>query len=175
MIKIKIDTKDFQDKIKTVKRDIPKIAKKLMAYVFTKMRKDIRANISSNFKRRKGWLRADLNYWAFDDFSGSIASYNNKRQGAYYASVLEKGATITAKKDKYLTIYMGKDSNDNPVYRKVKSVVIPPRPYFKPVADDYWGGGGYKAGKLMDEGLQKIIDKYVEKKGGGLVVADNGE
>jgi hypothetical protein len=57
----------------------------------------------------------------------------------------------------------------------VKSITIQPRPYFRPVVDDYWGSGGRKAVKIMDEGLQKEINKYVEKKGGGLVIVDTGE
>jgi hypothetical protein len=172
MITIKADTKPFEERIKSVRNDIPKIAKKLMAYVFSKMRQDMRGNIKSNFKRDEGWLLKDLNYWAFDDFSGAIFSRNNKRQGVNYASVLENGATISATGDKWLTFYTGKDGKGRKILKKVKSVVIPARPYFKPIVESYWGGGGYRASKLMDEGLEKEIKKYVEKKGGGLVVVD---
>jgi hypothetical protein len=171
-VRLTSDVEAFERKIKDFRGKIPNIAKKLMAYVFSKMRKDIRTNIKSDFTRHKGWLLKDLNYWAFDDFSGAIFSRNNKRQGASYASVLENGATINAKDDKYLTFYTGKDSKGRPMLAKVKSVTIPPRPFFKPIVDSYWGGGGYKAAKLMDEGLEKEIKKYVEKKGGGLVVVD---
>jgi hypothetical protein len=166
MVNIKVDSNDFEKKIAAFRKDMPKIGKKLMAYVFTKMRKDIRTNISANFKRKKGWLRSDINYYAFNDFSGSISSYNSRGQGAHYASVLEKGAVITAKNN-YLTF---KTANDQ--WHKVKSVVIPARPYFKPIVDDYWGSGGQKAARLMDEGLQKEINKYVEKKGGGVVIVN---
>jgi hypothetical protein len=143
-----------------------------MAYVFQKMRNDIKKNIKSNFTRRKGWLLKDLNYWAFDDFSGAIFSRNSNRQGVNYASVLENGATISSKGDKWLTFYTGKDSKGRKVLKKVKTVSVPSRPYFRPVVDSYWGGGGFKAAKLMDEGLEKEIKKYVEKKGGGLVIVD---
>jgi hypothetical protein len=175
MIDLKVDTKEIETRFKKYRENIPNIAKKIMALVFNKMRKDIRTNISANFKRRKGWLRTDLNYFAFNDFSGSIASYSSKGQGAHYASVVEDGTTITAKNDKYLVMYSGKDADDKPILKKVKSVTIPPRPYFRPVVEDYWGGGGTKAVKLMDEGLQKEINKYVEKKGGGLVFVEDNE
>jgi hypothetical protein len=176
MVNIKVDTKPFEERIRSFRNDIPKIGKKLMAYVFAKMRQDIRGNIKSNFKRRKGWLLKDLNYWAFDDLSGAIFSRNSQRQGAGYASVLENGATISAKGDKkWLVIYAGHKENWRPILKKVKSVTIPARPFFGPVVNDYWGGGGNKAAKLMEEGLEKEIKKYVEKKGGGLVIVDREE
>jgi hypothetical protein len=172
MISIKVDTKDFEKKIGDFKKNVPNIAKKLMALVFQKMRSDIKTNIRSNFTRRKGWLLSDVNYFSFNDFSGSIFTRNNKKQGAKYASVLEDGTTITAKNGKYLYIRSGKDGNGNPTFKKVQSVTIPSRPFFRPVVDDYWVGGGLKAAKLMDQGLQKEIEKYVEKKGGGLIVRE---
>ena len=170
---VKVDSKDFEMKIKNFKEDIPKIAKKLMVYVFYKMRNDIKRNIKNNFKRHKGWLYQDINYWAFDDFCGAIFTRNKKRQGVNYASVLENGAVITPKKSRYLVIFQGKNAKDKPILKQVKSVTIPPRPFFGPVVNDYWGGGGYKAAGIMDEGLQKEIKKYLEKKGGGLKVPAN--
>jgi DNA mismatch repair protein MutH len=172
MINIKVDTNEFEKRINSVKKDIPKIAKKMMALVFQKMRADIKTNIRSNFTRRKGWLLSGLNYYAFDDFSGSIFTRNNKKQGVKYASVLEEGTTITAKKGKYLFIRSGKDANGKTMFKKVPSVTIPPRPFFKPVVNDYWDGGGLKASNIMDKGLQKEIEKYVEKHGGGLIIRE---
>jgi phage gpG-like protein len=177
LVNIKVDTKDFEEKIKNFREDMPKIAKKLMTYVFSKMRTDIRRNIKSNFKRRKGWLLADVNYWAFDDFSGAVFTRNSKRQGVNYASLLENRAVITPKKGKYLAIYQGmmtgKNGERRPILKQVESVTIPQRPFFGPVVNDYWGGGGYKASQLMDEGLKKEIKKYIEKQGGGLRIPAN--
>jgi hypothetical protein len=175
MVNIKVDTKDFEERINTFRNDIPKIVKKMMAYVFQKMRYDIKRNIRSDFRIHKGWLLKDLNYYAFDDFSGAIFSRNSQGHGAHYASVLEDGGTISAKDDKWLTFYTGKDSKGRKVLKKVKTVSIPSNPFFRPIVDSYWGGGGYKAAKLMDEGLEKEIKKYVEKKGGGLVVVNREE
>jgi hypothetical protein len=182
---IKIDTKPFEEKIKKLKDDMPKIAKKLMTFVFQKMRIDIRKNIRSNFKRRKGWLLSDVNFWSFNDFSGAIFTRNSKRQGVLYASVLENGATITPKNGKYLVFYTGKakskkkknveleEGKARVPLAKVSSITIPPRPFFKPVVNDFWGGGGFKANQMMDQGLQKEINKYIEKKGSGLVVKES--
>jgi hypothetical protein len=164
MISIKVDTKEFEKKIAAFKADMPMIAKKLMAYVFTRMRQEIRKGIKANFKRRKGWLSYGVTYYAFNDFSGSIFSKNSKKQPVMYASVLENGAVITPKKGKYLYIYGGKYDKGKTILYKKEKVTIPPRPVWGPVANDYWGGGGFKASRLMDEGLQKEIDKYIEKK-----------
>jgi hypothetical protein len=172
MVNIKVDTKPFEERIKSVRNDIPKIVKKMMAYVFAKMRQDVKRNIRSDFHRGKGWLLKDINYYAFDDYSGAIFSRNSAGQGAVYASVLEDGGTISAKDDKWLTFYTGKDSKGRKVLKKVKTVSVPANPYFRPITEDYWGGGGYKAAKLMDEALEKEIKKYVEKKGGGFVFVD---
>jgi hypothetical protein len=173
MVSITVDTKDFEKNIKNLREDIPKIAKKLMAYVFNKMRRDIRANIRGNFKRHKGWLVGGISYYAFNDFSGSIFSRNGKKQGVRYASVLENGSTITPKNGKYLYFFKEIDAKGNVHLVKTKSVTIPPRPFFEPVVNDYWGNGGYKAGEMMKEGLQKEINKYIEKKGKGLQVKEN--
>jgi hypothetical protein len=175
IVNIKVDTKEFEARVKKYREEIPKIAKKLMAYVFQKMRRDIRRNIKSNFKKHKGWLLKDLNYWAFNDFSGAVFTRNSKKQGVNYASVLENGAVITPKNSKYLVIFQGKDSKGRPVLKQVKSVTIPPRPFLGPVVNDYWGGGGYKASRMMEEGLQKEIKKYIEKKGGGLKIPADTE
>jgi hypothetical protein len=174
MVNIKVDTKDFEKKIENLKAKMPKIGKKLMAYVFNAMRREIRAGIKANFKRHKGWLQSGITYYAFDDFSGNIFSRNSKKQGVKYASVFENGSVITPKdSNKYLYIYAGKDDKGRKILKKVKSVTVPPRPFFAPVINDYWGGGGFKASKMMDEGLQKEINKWIEKKGNGLTVKDN--
>jgi hypothetical protein len=174
MINIKIDTiKDFEKKIQKFRADIPKIGKKIMVYLFQKMRNDIKKNIRADFRRHKGWLLKNLNYWAFDDLSGSIFTRNSKQQGTHYASVLENGGTIKPKNGKYLVFYRGKTAEGKVALIKAESVTIPPQPFFGPVVNDYWGGGGFKAGKIMDEGLQKEINKYIEKHGPGLVIKES--
>jgi hypothetical protein len=173
LLTIKIDTQEFENKIKKFRTDIPKIGKKLMAYVFSKMRIDMKKNIRANFKKRKGWLYQDINYWAFDDLGGAIFTRNKARQGVNYASLLEKGGIIKPKSGKYLYFYRKKNPNGKVLLNKVSSVTIPARPFFYPVVNDYWGNGGYKAMKLMDEGLQKEINKFIEKKGSGLVIKES--
>jgi hypothetical protein len=173
MVNIKVDTGDFEKKIKYLEKDMPKIAKKLMAYVFNKMRRDIRANIKSNFQRHKGWLLSGISYFAFNDFSGAIFSKNSKKQGVQYASVLEDGAVITPKNGKYLYFYKGVDDKGKKILIKTKSATITPKPFFGPVVNDYWGNGGFKASSLMNEGLQKEINKYIEKKGNGLTFKED--
>jgi hypothetical protein len=172
---IKTDVKEFERRIAKLQGEIPNIGKKMLQAVFYKMRNDIRKNIRSNFTRRKGWLLKDLNYWAFPDLSGAIFTRNSKRQGASYASVLEDGALITPKKGKYLWFFYGKDAKGNPVLRRASSVSIPPRPFFRPVVDDYWGGGGARARNIMDGAMQKEIDKHVEQKGRGAPDLKAGE
>jgi hypothetical protein len=177
MINIKADTKEFTARLEKFKAELPKsIGKKLMRLVFNKMRNDIRKNIRANFKRRKGWLYQGVNYWAFNDFAGSIFSKNSKQQRVKYASVLENGSVIRPKDgNKYLYIYAGKTDKGGVILKKVKSVTIPSKPFFTPVVNDYWGGGGFKAKKIMEEGLQKEINKIMEKKGNGITEkGDNG-
>jgi hypothetical protein len=164
---IKVDTKEFERRIAKLEGEFPNIGKKMMRAVFYKMRNDIKRNIRNNFIRRKGWLLKDVNYWAFPDLAGAIFTRNSKRQGAHYASVLENGALIKAKKGKYLYIFYGKDEKGKTVLKKVPSVFVPPRPFFWPVVDEYWGGIGAKARDIMDKALQQEIDEHVEKKGRG--------
>jgi hypothetical protein len=133
MINISVDTKEFEVRIEMLKNELPKnIGKKLMRLVFSKMRNDIRKNIRSNFKRRKGWLRAGVNFWAFNDFAGSIFTKNSKNQAVRYASVLENGSIITPKNGKYLYIYSGKTDKGGRNPKKGKISYNPKQALFRP-------------------------------------------
>jgi hypothetical protein len=154
---IEFDYKEFEKQVTSIRGKIPKIAKKMMAAVFTPMRNEVRRKVSSMFKKRTGRLRRSINYWAFDDWSGAVTTKQKaKGNSAWYASFLENGTTINAKDGKYLTFKV------NGEWKKVKSVTAPSRPFMKPVFESYFGGSGEKAKKLMDKKLQSEIEKLLE-------------
>lgn len=95
--------------------------------------------ILSNFKATKG--REARTSWIL-----------NK---AFYAGFLERGATITAKKSKWLTFKAGGQ------WHKVKSVTIPARPFLKPAVEEFWGSE--KSAQIAEAVLQKELLKYWDK------------
>jgi hypothetical protein len=153
---IEFDCKEFEKQVASIRGKIPKIAKKMIAAVFGPMRSEVRKRVSSMFNKRTGRLRSSINYFAFDDWSGAITTKQKARgNSAWHASFLENGAVINAQDGKHLTFKV------NGEWKKVKSVVLPPRPFMKPVFESYFGGGGEKAKSLMDKKLQSEIEKLM--------------
>jgi hypothetical protein len=211
MLEINFSPDEWMKRTEKFREELPNVGKKMMTAVFTRMRQEIRNNIRANFKRDRGFLLNNLNYYAFKDFGGGFVSMHKKNRNTkggnmlgatFYASFLEHGVQVTAK-NKYVTVPV-KDGGAAPSlgkkaavpvkkggaalslgkkapslekkvkkdytgisFRKVKSFLIPPRPFFEPVINAWFGGKGTKAEKMMDEVLQKEINKYIEKKGSG--------
>ncbi|MDR0411248.1 MAG: hypothetical protein LBH75_04655 [Treponema sp.] len=170
MLMIKFDADDWMKRTEKVRKELPKVGKKMMAAVFSRIRRDVRTNIRANFKRDTGFLYKNINYYAFEDFGGMITTMDGKseekRKITFYASFLEHGFSVSPKGDGYLTI-PHKKGGVFAGFRKERSFTVPPRPFFEPVVNDWFSGRGGKAERLMDEILQKEINKYVEKRGTG--------
>ncbi|MDR1956889.1 MAG: hypothetical protein LBQ30_08555 [Treponema sp.] len=172
-----LEFEDFKQRIEQFEHEMPKIAKKMMNAVFTPMRSVARRLARSKLKRGRGRLFGSINYWAFDDWSGSITTRKNARKdSAFYASFDERGipniqaknereitytrkktGTIVHAKVKYLTFKI------NGQWKRVSSVSLPARPFMQPAFNTYFGGSGERAKKLMDARLQKEMNRILEK------------
>jgi hypothetical protein len=139
MINVTVDFKEFKQQIERFEYDMPKIAKKMMAAVFSSMRKDAVRFARANFKRKSGRLFKAINYFAFDDWSGAITTRNkNNKTGtvssAFYASFLERGTKQLSGK-----------------------------PFMRRAFDLYFGGNGALGRKIMEDKLQRQMDYIFQK------------
>jgi hypothetical protein len=149
--RVDLDAKDLEKRINAFDLSMKSTARKLIARVATGIRRDSRRKARSQ-SNRTGKLAKSIGYKAFNDFSALVFAR------VYYASFLEKGVTIRPRnpaKRKYLVFRIDGE------WKKVESVTLEPRPFLKPVIDDYFKTG--KAEKIMEEALQKALDNKLGK------------
>ena len=158
---VKFDHKEFDKLVEKFEGKMPKIIKRLMAAVFSNLRKDTRKRGRTAFTSRSGKLIRSINYWAFSDWSGAITTKQKASSNSgWYSRMLEEGHTSQVKdEEKYLTFKV------NGEWKKVKSVRVSPRPFMKPSFNEYWVvNGGAKAKAIINGLLQKELDKLDKKK-----------
>jgi hypothetical protein len=147
--KIDIDEKDFRKRINELDLSMNSIARRMMSQVSSKIRRDSRRKERSQ-TNRTGELAKAIGYKANNDFTAVI--YARK----FYASFIENGVQVVLpKKRKYLTFQIDGQ------WKKVESVSISPKPFLKPVIDDYFGSN--KAVEIMNEVLQKALEDKMGK------------
>jgi hypothetical protein len=148
---IVLDTKELDKLIADIKGRIPKIAKYMIAAAADKAKQDEKKITPV----RTGKLKRSIDKYAFNDWGVQLTTRRKKEgRSGWYGSFIEKGATRTARNAKYLTFKI------NGEWKKVASTTSPPKPFLRPVFDDYFiANNGAKARKIMDEKLQKELDK----------------
>lgn len=148
---IKVDDKKFQKQLGDFKNKMPQVARRMMAKVSQGIRKTVRTEYlrGSVLDKETGNLYKKIKYKTKKDFTAYITA------SAYYATTHEQGATIEAKKGKYLTFKIGEE------WKKVKKVVVPQRQFLKPVIQDYFRTD--KAEDIMDMVLQQQLEKFFAK------------
>ncbi len=149
--KIDLDAKDFFKDLDLLKKDISKIARRMMAKVATAIRKDAKdKNLKGGLlKKREGLLLKSLKYKTKSDFSAVISS------NTPYSSTHEVGLTILPKQKKFLTFQIDGE------WRKVSSVNIPQRQFLWPIIDEYFTTN--RAEKIMDEVLDEALKQIFQE------------
>jgi hypothetical protein len=153
--------KHFEDKLMLVASGMGGLVKKLMADVGKQMAADSRRRAQSAFHSRTGRLLNAIKFIATDTggvftTKTSINEPANKAK-TFYASFIERGANIKPKRKKYLKFKI------NGEWKTVSSAVIRPRPFMKPVFDEYFGNETSKGYRLLADALNKTIDKDLGK------------
>jgi phage gpG-like protein len=145
-MKIELKKEDFFKDLDLVKKDMNKIARRMMGKVATEIKKDVRnKNLKGGvLNKRDGLLLKSLKHKTSSDLTGTISS------NSPWASIHEQGAIILPKNGRYLTIKFDDE------YRKVERVVIPQRQFLWPMIDEYFSTS--KAEEIMDSILQKALD-----------------
>jgi len=149
--KIDIDSDRFFKDLDLAKKDMNKIARRMMARVSQAIKKDVKdKNLKGGLlKKREGLLLKSLKYKTKADFTATIAS------NTAYSSVHEKGMTILPKNGKYLAFQI------NGEWKRAKQIEVPQRQFLWPVIDQYFTSN--KAEKLMDETLQSALDELFKE------------
>lgn len=137
---------------------IKNVAKRLMQSVNKvakdELKKEAKSRGYHNSKKNKNGKNTG--------FGRNLISYENKdfsakvllKSNAYYYRFIESGANIKAKNKQFLTFKI------NNKWVKVKSVVIPAKPFFKEIVNEVWTK---RAEKIMEERFQKELQKMEAK------------
>lgn len=148
---IDFDTKSLNKALKNTRLKMPSVAKLMMGKVGGKVRTQAKRNINGGILKRSANQDFAKATWqkSYKNFTGLVGNSD------YRAGWLEFGVTINAKNKKYLTFKV----DDH--FVKVESVVIEPKYFLKTAVDEYWSTD--KAKKIMDDTLQKKLEKYWNK------------
>jgi hypothetical protein len=148
-----LDSKNFENKLRIFSSSLGGIFKELMKSVGQEMVADTKSRAA--FHNRTGKLFNAINFIATDNGGILTTRKTLSKPNVYYARFVEGGANIKAKKGKYLTFRI------NGEWKKVPSVNIRPRPFMKPVFDEYWEGENAKCYKALSDALQKKMSEYL--------------
>lgn len=150
--KIDLDAEDFFKGLDLVKKDMNKIARRMMSKVSGAIRKDVRdKNLKGGvLKKQEGLLLKSIKYKAKTDFTATISS------GTSYSSTHEMGKSILPKNKKYLTFQVDGE------WKKVRNINIPQRQFLWPVIDEYFQTK--KAEKIMDDVLDEALKQIFEER-----------
>lgn len=148
-VQVEIDYKKYEMQLKDCKDKMPKIARRLVGKVNTQVKKEVRKTMRQRGfnKQKEDGIYKNLFSYANTDFTAKIGI----KKKAFYARFVEKGARITARNGGYLTFKV------NEKFVKVKSVMLPAKPFLEPAVLHYWNTG--KADAIMDAAFQKELDK----------------
>jgi hypothetical protein len=148
------DSKNFENKLRIFSSGLGGIFKDLMKSVGQEMVADTKAR--TTFHNRTGKLFNAINFIPTDNGGVLTTRKNLNKSNVYYARFVEGGANIKAKKGKYLTFKI------NGEWKKVPSVNIRPRPFMKPVFNEYWEGENAKGYRALSDALQKKMEDYLK-------------
>lgn len=157
-IEFKIDSLDYNKKIKELIDARPRMARGAMRKVNQQIVREVKREAAGRgymavkpMPFGEAGYRANTKQFSNKDFSGKIVFLKN----AYHLKFIEYGATVKPRHGKYLTFKVG----DN--FYKTEGFTIQAQPLIQPIADSYWRNG--KADAIMEQYLQQQYDKIVNK------------
>jgi hypothetical protein len=148
-----LDSKDLENKLRIFSSSLGGIFKELMAEVGKEMVADSKAR--ATFTNRTGKLFNAINFIPTDNGGVLTTRKTLTKPNVFYARFVEGGADIKAKKGKYLTFKI------NGEWKKVPSVKTRPRPFMKPVFEEYFENENAKGYKVLQDALQKKMNEVL--------------
>jgi hypothetical protein len=150
-IQIEFDAKQTLHQLDLAKKDMNKIARKMMNKVFLAVKKDAKSKMKGGVLNKvSGNLMKSIKYRSWADFTGYI------KAGSKYATSHEYGATILPKKGEFLTF-----KNAEGEFKKVRQIVLKERKFLFPSFQDYWQSS--KAEKIMDDVLDQALKEIFQE------------
>lgn len=159
MVKFEADlkSKHLEGQLKLFSSSLGNIFKELMVVVGKEMETDTKEKARSAFNSRTGKLLNAIHFIPTDTGGALTTKKNLNRANIWYANIVENGADIKAKKGKYLTFKI------NGEWKKAPSVRVRPRPFMKPVFEEYWEGTNSKGYKALADALQKKMEEFLKE------------
>jgi hypothetical protein len=156
-IQIKTDLDELKTTLDEFNLSMPTLTRRVLGKAGMSGKKAIKGKYKQFFRVRTGRLYKGAKY-SVRKSGNSVVIYSGAtsdatKKGARYGFVLAHGATITAKKSKYLTFM-----NEKGEWRKVKSITLPVRDWIESPVESYLASATYTEDK--EAILQKHIDKY---------------
>jgi hypothetical protein len=142
-----LDSRHFENKLRVFASGLGNVFKELMSEVGKKMV----AEAQTRAPNRTGRLARSINFIATENGGVFTTRKNLNRSNVWYSNIVEHGTNVRAKKKKYLVFKV------NGEWKKVESVGAKPRPFMKPVFDDYFGENG-KGYRLLAEALERKME-----------------
>jgi hypothetical protein len=149
---VKLQTKDFSNKLKIFASSLGGILKELMAPVGKDMVSEAKSR--AGFTNRTGKLFNSINFIPTDNGGIFTTRKSLNKANVWYARMVENDRNIKPKKAKYLTFKI------NGQWKKVSSVQVRGRPFMTPVYNEYFGEGS-KGYQLLSEALKRKIEDYL--------------
>jgi len=106
----------------------------------------------SAFSNRTGKLFNSIKFIINKDIAALTTKKNLLKGNIYYSKFVEYGADIKPKRKEYLTFKV--DGH----WVKVKSVKTKPRPFMRPVWDEYFGGDSSKGYEAIANALERKME-----------------
>jgi hypothetical protein len=151
MIDAKLDTKEFESKLRILSSGLGNITRDMMKKIGASMAEEARAAAP----RATGKLARAIKFLMIDDTTGALTTRESiKKPNIYYAHFVEGGADIKPKKKEYLVFKI------NGEWKKVKSVRLQAKPFMKPVFEKYWEGEGSKGYELLTKELEHKMNEF---------------
>jgi hypothetical protein len=158
MIKFEADlnSRHFENQLKLFSSSLGGIFKELLTAVGKDMEAEVKSNAAGAFTSRTGKLVRAVNFIPADSGGVLTTRKSLKKPNVWYANIVENGANITPKKGKYLVFKI------NGEWKKVSSVRVRPRPFMRPVIDEYWQGVNAKGYTALADALKKKMEDYLQ-------------
>ena len=147
MIQAHFDSKELENKLKVFASGLGGIFYELLAAVGDKMTADAKTLAPVRTGKMKDNIKFIVD--SKENQSAFTTRKNLTKGNIWYSNIVEHGANIQAKRKDYLIFKV------NGEWKKVKSVRVSPKPFMKPVWNDYFGGDSGKGYKELAEALQR--------------------
>jgi hypothetical protein len=149
-----LDSKNLESKLRILFSGLGDINKELLSEAGKLMAEDAKAKAGGAFISRTGKLLNSIKSIPIENGIALTTRNSINKKNVFYANMVEGGIRSKPKRKKYLMFKI------NGEWKKAASVKTRPRPFMRPVFDEYWAeGGGSKGYKIFAEALKNKIEK----------------